>query len=105
MRSEKRHFALVEVCQPTLDSLAIVSIRTSIMITNSNSPFLGSRIPNHYIDDLLQITAISGLSRVRTELLQLRVIPFLAPHPVQVDGKFSSHRYFRNLPSPSHGQL
>jgi len=31
-------------------------------------------------------TAVFGLSRVRTELFQLLVIPFLAHHPVQTYG-------------------
>ena len=40
-------------------------------------------MPNHYAGDLLHTLAISGLSRVRTELFELTVIPALAPHPVQ----------------------
>jgi hypothetical protein len=31
-------------------------------------------MPNHYIGDLLHTIAMSGLSRVRTELLQLAVV-------------------------------
>jgi hypothetical protein len=62
---------------PTLGSLLIVreelsptqpSVRsptaTAIMITCSNSPVLGSGIPNHYIGDLLHTIGISGRSRV-----------------------------------------
>jgi len=56
-------------------------------------------MPNHYADDLLHTTAISGLSRVRTELLPLLVVPSLAPHPVQVDRKFSGHRHLGDLSS------
>jgi len=38
------------------------------MITCSNSPVLGSGLPNHYVDDLLPTIEMSGLSRVRTDL-------------------------------------
>ena len=41
-------------------------------------------MPNHYAGDLLHTMAISGLSRVRTELFELTVIPALTPHPVQM---------------------
>jgi len=47
------------------------------MITCSNSPALGSGMPNHYVGDLLHTMAISGLSRVRTELVQLAVVQSL----------------------------
>ena len=36
-------------------------------------------MPNHYVGDLLRTMAISGRSRVRTELLELAVIPAPAP--------------------------
>jgi len=41
-------------------------------------------MPNHCVGDLLHTIGMSGLSRVRTELLQLAVVPVLAPHPVQM---------------------
>jgi hypothetical protein len=53
------------------------------MITDSNSPAKGSGIPNHYAGELLHTMAISGLSRVRTELSELTVVPALTPHPLQ----------------------
>ena len=53
------------------------------MITTSNSPWKGSGTPNRYAGDLLHTLGISGLSRVRTELYKLFVVPFLAPHPVR----------------------
>jgi hypothetical protein len=56
-------------------------------------------MPNHYVGDLLPTIGISGLSRVRTELVQLAVIPALPPHPVQMYRQFPRHRYFGNLPS------
>ena len=42
-------------------------------------------MPNHSVGDLLHTQRISGLSRVRTELLHLLVVPFLPPHPVETD--------------------
>src|SRR5215467_15356373 len=65
---------------------------TVIMITCSNSPGLGSGMPNHYVGDLLLTIAMSGLSRVRTELLQLCVVLVLAPHPIQMHGQLPGHR-------------
>ena len=75
------------------------------MITTSNSPVKGSRIPNHYVGDLLHTIGISGLSRVRTELLQLAVIAALAPHPVQMHCQLAGHRYLGDLPPSPHGQV
>src|SRR6266849_618299 len=87
-----RHFALVEdVALPyqprparnpfqvrTQSDPCISSVTRSIMIINSNSPVKRSGIPNQFLDVLLHTIACSGLSRVRTELSQLLVIPFLA---------------------------
>jgi len=56
------------------------------MITTSNSPVKGSGTPNQLLDVLLHTMTISGLSRVRTELSQLLVIPFLAHHPIHLNG-------------------
>src|SRR5579864_8779309 len=75
------------------------------MITTSNSPAKGSGIPNHYAGDLLHTMAISELSRVRTELFELTVVPALAPHPVQMDCQFAGHRYLRDLPPTPHGKV
>ena len=54
------------------------------MITDIELPNKGSGMPNHYAGDLLHTMAISGLSRVQTELFELTVVPALAPHPVQM---------------------
>ena len=62
-------------------------------------------MPNHYVGDLLSAIEMSGLSRVRTELVQLAVVPALAPHPVQRHRQFSRHRDLRDLPSAAHGQV
>src|SRR5450631_2156284 len=75
------------------------------MITTSNSPAKGSRMPNHYAGDLLHTMAISGLSRVRTELFELTVVPALAPHPGQMHRKFACHGDLRDLPSPPHREV
>jgi len=49
--------------------------------------------------------AMSGLSRVRTELGQLLVIPSLAPHPVQANGESPGHGYLGDLPPPPQRQV
>ena len=62
-------------------------------------------MPNHYVGDLLPTIGISGLSRVRTELLQLAVVMALAPHPVQMHRQFPSHRHLGDLPPAPHGKV
>jgi hypothetical protein len=92
VHSEERAISLsLKVCHTNQGSLVIgfrsetqfdpciSSVTTSIMITTSNSPVKGSGIPNQLLDVLLHTIACSGLSRVRTELCQLPVIPSLAP--------------------------
>ena len=62
-------------------------------------------MPNHYDGDLLHTMAISGLSRVRTELLHLLVVPAATPHPVQLDRQLAGHRDLGDLTSAPHGQV
>ena len=62
-------------------------------------------MPNHYAGDLLHTMAISGLSRARTELFELTVVPALAPHPVQMHCEFACHGYLGDLPSPPHREV
>jgi hypothetical protein len=62
-------------------------------------PVKGSGIPNQLLGVLLHTMAISGLSRVRTELSQLRVIPFFPHHPVQANCQFSRHRHLGDFAS------
>ena len=62
-------------------------------------------MPNHNDGDLLHTIPIYGLSHVRTELLQLLVIPFPTPHPEQSHCQPPGHRHLGNLPSTSHGQM
>jgi hypothetical protein len=81
VHSEERAISLsLKNCPTNQGSLAIVfrsgtqsdpcisSVTLSIMITISNSPVKGSGIPNQLLGVLLHTLAISGLSRVRTEL-------------------------------------
>ena len=51
----------------------------------------GSGIPNQFLGVLLHTIAMSGFSRVRTELAQLCVIPFLAHHPIEANCELSRH--------------
>src|SRR5215470_8758447 len=62
----------------------------------------GSGMPNHYVGDGLHTIRMSGLSRVRTELLRLAVVAALTPHPVQMHRQLPRHRYFRDLPPTPH---
>ncbi len=64
--------------------------------------FWGSGTPNHSVGDLLHTQRISGLSRVRTELLHLLVVPFLPPHPVETDRQLACHRYLGDSPFSTH---
>src|SRR5450631_236854 len=83
----------------------ISSIPTAIMITTSNSPVKGSGIHTQLLGVLPHTIAISGLSRVRTELRHLLVVPSLAPHPVQTNGESAGHRDLGDLPPPPHRQV
>ena len=79
---------------------------TAIMITTSNSSVSKrSRTPNQLLGVRRHTMAISGLSRVRTELFQLLVIPPLVPHPVQTNRQSAGHRDLGGFPSPSHRQM
>ena len=62
-------------------------------------------MPNHYVGDLLHTIGISGLSRVRTELLHLAIVQTLAPHPVQMHRQLSRHRNLGDLTSTPHGEV
>ena len=77
----------------------------SITITISNSPLKGSGILNQLLDFHLHAIACSGLSRVRTELFQLPVIPPLAHHPLNPNRQSARHRDLGDLPSHSHRQV
>src|SRR6267378_1085121 len=62
-------------------------------------------MPNHVDDALLHAMPDSELSRVRTELNQLRIIPTVAPHPVQPNPEFPGHRYLGNAFLSTHRQV
>ena len=62
-------------------------------------------MPNHYIGDLLSTIEISGLSRVRTELVQLAVVQSLTPHPVQMHRQFARHCHLGDLSPTSHRKM
>ena len=51
-------------------------------------------MPHHSRGRLLLTKAISGLSRVRTKLRQLCVIPSVPPDPVEADGEHAGHGDF-----------
>jgi hypothetical protein len=95
---EERHFALVDGVAFSNRRLA----RNRFQVRNSvrpmhlfghtrdhdyyfELPVKGSGIPNQLLGDRLHTMAIFGLSRVRTELFPLLVIPPLTPHPVQTN--------------------
>ena len=62
-------------------------------------------MPNHYVDGLPHIIGMSGLSHVRTELLQLAVVATLAPHPVQMHRQLARHGDLGDLPAAPHGEV
>jgi len=62
-------------------------------------------MPNQLLGVLLHTIAMSGLSRVRTELFQLLVIPSLAPHPVHPNRQSAGHGDLGRLSPPSHHQV
>ena len=62
-------------------------------------------MPNQLLGVLLHTMAISGLSRVRTELFQLLVIPSLTHHPEQPNRQPAGHGDLGDLPSPPHHQV
>ena len=64
--------------------------RAAIMITTSNSSS-EERGAHSIARVLLHTMAISGLSRVRTELDPLLIIPSLAHHPVQTNCQPTRH--------------
>ena len=113
---EERHFALLVGLRFYLGSLlnrsgqelgpTQPSLRspTAIKIRLFELPYLlGVGCP--IITSVIYLLTIemSGLSRVRTELLRLAVVAALTPHPVQMHGQLPRHRYFRD--SSPHGEM
>src|SRR5262249_55949994 len=61
-------------------------------------PSRRSGTPHQFLGVLLHTVAMSGLSRVRTELFHLLVVPFLAQHPVQTDRQSPGQGDLGDLP-------
>src|SRR6267143_3778239 len=74
------------------------------MITTSNSLFR-ERDAQSLGDALLRAMPDYELSRVRTELDQLRIVPTVSPHPVQPNTELSGHRHFGNAFLSTHRQV
>ncbi len=62
-------------------------------------------MPNHLDDALVHAMSASELSRVRTEFDQLRILPIVAPHPVQPNSEFPGHGHLGNSFFPAHHQV
>ena len=100
---------------PTVGSLVIVfqvrnSVRPMHLFGHNRDhdyyfelPLKGSGIPNQLLGDRLHTMAISGLSRVRTELVPLLIVPLLTHHPVQTNRQLAGHGDLGGFPpSPHH---
>src|SRR3981081_537216 len=64
-----------------------------------------SGTPNQLLGVGLHTMAMSGLSRVRTELAPLLIVPSLTHHPVQTNCQLAGHRDLGDFPSPAHHQV
>src|SRR5215471_13062018 len=60
---------------------------------------------NQNVGDLLRTIERSELSQVRTEVLQLLIIPSLAPHPKQPHRQLSCHSHFGDGFVAAHRQM
>jgi len=80
--------------------------RAAIMITSSDSPLpWGAGCPINMLGVRLHTMAISGLSRMRSELAHLLIIPSPAPHPVKTNGETTSRGHLCSLASAAHHQM
>src|SRR5580658_2964620 len=62
-------------------------------------------MPNQVDGVLVHSMSDYELSRVRTELYQLPILPTIPPHPVQPHGDSSRHRHLGNVSCSPHGQV
>ena len=62
-------------------------------------------MPNQVDDALLHAMSGCELSRVRTETNQLRIVPTVAPHPVQTNREFPGHCCLGNVLVSTHRQV
>src|ERR1700683_241823 len=74
------------------------------MITRSNSLSRGSGMPIQVDGVLLHAMSGSELSRVRTELDPLCILPTVSPHPVQPNRESSGHGHLGDVPLSTHRQ-
>jgi hypothetical protein len=103
--SARRPRLVPNLCGRLRSDPAISSIKTSTMITSSNSPLRGSGTLYHLNGVLVHTMDGSGLSRVRTELEGRRILTTIPPHPVQTNPQPPPHRDFGNALVPAHGQV
>src|SRR6202161_2247695 len=82
----------------------ISSIQFQTMITRSNSLSRGSGMPIQVDGVLLRALSGSELSRVRTELDPLRILPTVSPHPVQPNRESPGHARLGDVPLSTHRQ-
>ena len=62
-------------------------------------------MPNQVDGALVHAMSGSKLSRVRTELYHLRILPTVASHPVQPNSEFPGHRHLGNVLFSTHRQV
>ncbi len=62
-------------------------------------------MPNQVDGALVHAMSGSELSRVRTELHQLRIFPTVAPHPVQANRQSPGHGHLGNVSLSPHRQV
>ncbi len=62
-------------------------------------------MPNQVHGALVHTMSDSELSRVRTELYRLRILPAIAPHPVQPNSHFARHRHLGDSTFSRHRQV
>ena len=62
-------------------------------------------MPNQVDGVLLHTMSGTELSRVRTELQRLRILPTISPHPVQPNRQPAAHRHLGNALLPTHRQV
>ncbi len=62
-------------------------------------------MPIHVDGVLLRALSDSELSRVRTELDPLRILPTVSPHPVQPHSQSPGHAHLGDVPLPAQCQM
>ena len=62
-------------------------------------------MPIHLDGVLLRALSAFELSRVRTELGPLRILPTVSPHPVQPNRESSGHGHLGDVPLSAHRQM